>query len=234
LKNGLTLRHGLEAGGAPAMWERVIQDALPLLRELVPAGSRVLEVGYGDGLLTCYLCRELDWRMVGLDVDGKARLVAEGHAKRFGLDDRVEFRCCDHEEIFRHRGRYKAIFIKTVLLYSPGLPEYGRWLDWLLSKLRPGGILVNFETGRANGLTQLYRRLRRRDYTDLCMYTSQVEAIYDSRFEIIQRRYYGGWSQFLAPLPALQVIFSKLEDLAWWPRGADNSFIVSIIARRTD
>jgi hypothetical protein len=99
--------------------------------------------------------------------------------------------------------------------------------------LKPGGAFVNFKSGRANALTQWYRRLRRRSYTDLCLYTGQVEALYDARFEIIERRYYGGWSQFLAPLPALHVIASRLEETLR-SRHADNSFIVSIIARRPE
>ena len=77
----------------------------------------------------------------------------------------------------------------------------------------------------------MYRRLRRREYTDLCLYTSQVEALYEARFEILERRYYGGLSQFLAPMPALYFMASRLEE-ALRSRQADNSFIISVIARR--
>lgn len=56
------LRAGLVAGGAPVMWERAILELLPGIRRHVPAGSRVLEVGYGDGLLSCWLAREMGWR----------------------------------------------------------------------------------------------------------------------------------------------------------------------------
>lgn len=231
LRDRLALRPGLETGGAPVMWERALRQAGPTMAELVPPESRVLEVGYGDGLLTCYLSQELGWRLVGLEVDNKAQQVAEQHARQYGLTERLEFRCGEPEELFQHRGQYDAVFIKTVLYLSETLEEYGLWLDWILSVLRPGGIFINFATGRANGLTQFYRRLRRRSYTDLCLYTSQVEALYDARFEIIERRYYGGWSQFLAPVPALYFIASRLEETLR-PRQADNSFIISIIARR--
>jgi cyclopropane fatty-acyl-phospholipid synthase-like methyltransferase len=200
------------------------------MREIVPAGSRVLEVGYGDGLLTCYLCQEMDWRIVGLEVNRKAQGMAEQHARQYGLSDRLELLCCDPEEIYQHHGQYDAVFIKTVLYLSRNLEEYGRWLNWILSVLRPEGVLINFETGRANALTQFYRRLRRRSYTDLCLYTSQVEALYDARFEIIDRRYYGGFSQFLAPIPSLYFITSRIEE-SLRSRHADNSFIVSVIAR---
>lgn len=227
----LALRPGLEAGGAPVMWERAVREALPKIRKLLPPGSRVLEIGYGDGLLTCYLCRELGWRVVGLEAEREAQSLAEHHAKHYGLADRVEFRSCAPEETRQQAGQYDAVFIKTVLYNSPDLEEYGRWLDWILSVLRPGGIFINFATGRANALTQCYRRLCRRSYTDLCLYTSQVEALYDARFEILERHYYGGLSQFLAPIPALYFIAARIEETLR-PRHADNSFIVSIIARR--
>jgi predicted O-methyltransferase YrrM len=213
------------------MWERAVRGALPTMRKLVPAASRVLEVGYGDGLLACYLCRELNWRVVGVDVDPKAQQLAAQHARQHELSDQIEFRCSPPEETLRHDGQYDAVFIKTVLYNSQNLEEYGRWLDWILSVLKPGGILINLETGRANALTQCYRRLRRRSYKDLCLYTRQVESLYEARFEMIDRHYYGGWSQFLAPVPALYHIASRLEETLQ-PRHADNCFIVSIIARR--
>lgn len=215
------------------MWQRVMREALPTMRELLPPGSRVLEVGYGDGLLTCYLCQELGWRLVGWEIDRQAQQLAEQHARQYGLSHRLEFLCGEPEEILRHRGEYDGVFIKTVLYNSPNLEEYARWLDWILSVLKPGGVLVNFKSGRANALTQWYRRLRRRSYTDLCLYTGAIEALYDARFEIIDRRYYGGWSQFLAPVPALYSMAWRLEE-AWRPRNADNSFIVAIIARRPE
>lgn len=214
------------------MWEQAVQNALSTFKELVPAGSRVLEVGYGDGLLTCYLCQELGWRVEGMEVNPEAQRLAQRHAKQFNLIGNLEFRCCEPEEILKHHGQYDAVFIKTVLYLSKTLEEYGNWLDWVYSVLRPGGIVINFETGRANALTQFYRRLRRRSYADLCLYTGEVEELYRSRFEIIERRYYAGLSQFLAPLPSLYYLAARIEE-ALAPRHADNSFIASIIARRS-
>ncbi len=227
----LTLQSGLKAGGAPVMWERALREAWPAMRELAPPASRVLEVGYGDGLLTCFLCRELGWRVVGLEVNPEAQRLAQEQARRFGLSDGLEFRCLEPQEVFRQQGRYDAVFIKTVLYLAQTLEEYGRRLDWIASILRPGGVLINFETGRANSLTQFYRILRRRSYAHLCLYTSRVEALYNSRFEIIERRYHGGLSQFAAPLPSIYHLAARLEE-AMSPRRADNCFLVSIIARR--
>lgn len=49
------LKDSLEAGGAPVMWERVVVDSLPEIRRYTPEGSHLLELGYGNGLLSCYL-----------------------------------------------------------------------------------------------------------------------------------------------------------------------------------
>ncbi len=139
MRNTPELSAGLTAGGAPVTWEQVVRDVLPTMRELLPPRSRVLEVGYGDGLLTCYLCRELGWRVVGLEVDPGAQQVAEEHARQYGLSRCLDFRCGEPEEVLQHRGHYDAVFITTVLYLSETLEEYGRWLNWILSVLRPGG-----------------------------------------------------------------------------------------------
>ncbi|MGV8058424.1 MAG: methyltransferase domain-containing protein [Smithellaceae bacterium] len=231
LKDQVTLQAGLKAGGAPLMWKRVMGDVLPMIKELVPAESRVLEVGYGDGLLTCYLCQDLGWYIMGLDVSMGAYDKAMLNARRYGLSGNIEFRCCNPDETKKHCGQYDAVFIKTVLYSSPNLDDYASWLDWVISVLKPGGVLINFETGRANALMQSYRKIRGRSYTDLCLYTRKVETLYDSRFEIINRYYYGGMSQFLAPSRPLYFIASRIEETLR-SRHADNSFIVTIIARK--
>jgi protein-L-isoaspartate O-methyltransferase len=230
LSDNLALWTGLEAGGAPLMWERVVQDIIPTMKSLMPPGSRVFEIGYGDGLLTCYLSRELGWHVVGLEVDRKAQQTAERHAREYGLRDRLDFRCGDPGDSYHQHGKFDAVFSKTVLYHAATPEEYGHWLDRIIPVLRPGGVFVNFETGRGNPLTQFYRRLRRRSYADLCLYNSSIEALYEARFEIIDRRYYGGWSQFLAPIPWLYLVAYRVEGTLRH-RHADNCFIASIIAR---
>lgn len=129
-----------------------------------------------------------------LDCSESAYQSALGHTEQFGLSEKINFILCEPHVTRQHKGEYDAVFVKTVLYNSQDIDEYARWLDWILSVLKPGGFLVNFETGRANRGVQFYRRIRRRGYKDLSLYTSKEEALYDERFEIIDRRYYGGWS----------------------------------------
>jgi ubiquinone/menaquinone biosynthesis C-methylase UbiE len=214
------------------MWDRVVLDALPYIKQYTRVGSHVLEVGYGDGLLSIWLCRELDLKITGLDISRDYQIAAKSHSKEFGVDDRVQFECCLPEETCEHRGQYDAVFIKTVLYSSNTLEEYGQWLDWILSVLKPGGVLINFESGRANSMVQLYRRFRRRSYTDLCLYTSEVEALYNSRFNVLYRKYYGGWSQFFAPIRTLYRWAYCMEE-AIRARNSDNCFVLAFIGKET-
>lgn len=227
------LLRALEKGGAPTMWERAVLDMLSEIRRSVPPDSKVIEVGYGDGLLTCYFCSELGWEVTGFDILTTTRDIAQGNACRLGLENKAVFNCCTPEKTWQQTGEYDAVFIKTVLYNAPSFHEYGKWLDWVLSVLRPGGVLVNFETGRANRLVQAYRRMRGREYTDFLLYTGEVEQLYDERFVILERRYYGGWSQFLAPLAPFYRVAYRTEE-TFRKRDADNCFIVGMIARKPE
>ena len=114
LKSTVNLREGLVAGGAPRMWERAVRESLPAIRAAVPTGSRVLEVGYGDGLLSCFMAAELGWQVTGLDVRPEAGEAARAAARTCGLEERLDFRVVRPEETRQHAGRYRAVFVKTV------------------------------------------------------------------------------------------------------------------------
>lgn len=225
------LEQGFAAGGAPTMWKRAFCEMLPGIRGAIPPGSNVLEVGYGDGVLSCFLAKELKWKVTGLDISKELQLKASSYALATGVTDRVDFQYCPPEKTREHSGQYDAVFIKTVLYGSKDQEEYCAWLDWILSVLKPSGVFANFETGRANNLTQIYRRLRKRPYTDLSLYTRRIEELYDSRFEILERRYYGGVSQFFSPSGSLYGVASKVEEFIR-PGNADNCFIVGMLARK--
>jgi len=50
------------------------------------------------------------WQIVGLDIDTKAQAAAIENASKYGLDGRVEFRCCVPDETRDHKGQYDAVF----------------------------------------------------------------------------------------------------------------------------
>lgn len=227
-----SLAAGVARGGAPRFWSRVVGDSLDAIRDAVPSGSRVLEVGYGDGELSCWMVRQFGWQLTGLEVSTANQEMAERAAAGYELTDRVSFQYCRPEDTRRHLGQYDAVFIKTVLYSSRTLAEYAEWLDWIVSVLKPNGVLVNYETGLAHPIAQRYRHWRRREYADARLYTAAEEALYDARFTMLHRRYYGGLSQFLAPLPVVYPIAAACESTLS-ARTADNCFAVAIVARRS-
>lgn len=218
------------AGGAPRMWARAVRESLPVVRSAVAPGSRVLEVGYGDGLLSCFLALEMGWQITGLDIRPSAYESARAAARMFGLDGQLDFQLVESEQTRQHKGCYQAVFAKTVFYSSRSVEEYRQWLDWIVSVLEPGGILVNYETGRANALMQAYRKILHREYTNQCLYTAEIERLYDERFVPVFRRYYGGFSQFVALLPGVYQAAAALEELLA-RRTADNCFIVTMVAK---
>lgn len=233
VQNKLLLLEGLQAGGAVVMWEQILLDALSEMKRLVPEGSNVFEVGYGDGLLSCFLVKELGWNIVGIEISSEAHKKAMQNAFYFNLQDKIKFLFCKPDETHKHQGQYDAVFVKTVLYYSKDLQEYSKWLDWINSVLKPKGILINFETGRGNWFVQLYRKLRGRQYANWCLYKKDIESLYDEKFDILYRRYYGGLSQFVAPIPFLYKILEKVESTVC-ARNANNCFAVAIIGRKRD
>lgn len=229
MSEGPSLREASRAGGAPRMWSRIIGDALNRAGRLLPPGSRVLEVGYGDGLLSCHLAADLGWSLVGLDCDPAAFAAARTHARNFGLDTAIDFRLVKPEETWSFKGQFDGVFIKTVLYNASSLEQYAQWLDWVASVLKPGGVFVNFENGKANRLTYWYRRLRRRYYADLCMYDGHIQALYSKKFPTAEFRHYGAFSQFFSGIAPLYYSMAWLEENLF-TRTPDNSYVTSVIA----
>ena len=213
------------------MWRRILEQTLSQAAWLLPPGSRVLEIGYGDGRITADLIRRLGWSLTGLDIDPEAWRKARAHLESEGLQ--ADLRLVAPDQTWRHQGRYDGVFIKTVLYNARTPDEYASWLDAILSMLAPGGVLVNFENGKANRLTQIYRRLAGRYYTDLCLFDGRIRRLYEERFHPLSFGYYGGLSQFLFPLPALYFPVAALEENLW-ERHADNAFIASVVGRKRE
>lgn len=228
----LSLESALAATGAIRMWRKILRSSLDSARSFLPPGSRLLEVGYGDGLLTCYLAREYGWSIVGLDCEPQAFEQAKANAARYGLNSHLDLRLIKPGDTWKFSGQYDAVFVKTVLYTATSLEQYGEWLDWVVSVLKFNGLLINYENGKTNRLTYWYRKLRGRAYADLCMFDKQIEELYRRRFKEISIQFYGALSQFVAPVPVLYETIALIEE-SLLERTADNSYVASILAHKT-
>ena len=191
----------------------------------------MIEVGYGFGGFSCRLAARYGWRMVGYEIRTDVQEQARRRAVECGVEHLVEFRVVKPDEMWKLGGEYDGVFIKQVLHCAASLGQRAEWLDWVLSVLRPGGTFLNFENGRCNAVTRLYRRLRKRWYRNSCLYCRAVEQLYRERFSDLRIAYGGGVSQFLTSVPILFYPFVFVEERIL-RRNADNSFCVSIVARK--
>jgi lipopolysaccharide/colanic/teichoic acid biosynthesis glycosyltransferase/ubiquinone/menaquinone biosynthesis C-methylase UbiE len=188
----------LPGGNALSLWRTALSGVLDVAGPMLPPGSHIIEIGYGSGRLACSLARHLGWRIAGFDISAGAGESARLNAERFGVSDLVEFHVQDPFVRPPDIGRYDGAFIKTVLYNARDSSEYAYWLDWIADSLKPGGIFVILESGRAGALMRLYRWFRKRGYRNAMLYSSSAEVLYGKRFEFLYSAYYGGWSQLVS------------------------------------
>lgn len=90
----------------------------------------VLVVGCGIGLTPCYLAKNYDCQVVGVDLSAKMVEWSRKRAERKRLTDRVELRVADAQELPFDTGRFDAVLIESVNAFVPDKPrafsEYAR------------------------------------------------------------------------------------------------------------
>lgn len=217
--------------GAKAIWTPLVDRILHRASRHLSSGSRVLEIGYGNGLLSSYMAQTYNWSITGYEVSSKLCEQAKESAKRLPPENRPDFRVCDRTETRKLCGSYDALVIKTVIYASSSVKEYGQWLDWSKSVLKPGGIFINFESGLGTRSVRLYRKLRKREYVSSCMYNSAVERLYRQKFDNVQIEYHGGEFWFAGSSKRLYSIASRL-DRKLFRLNADSCFVASIFCSR--
>ena len=77
---------------APTPWA-VARQMLDLAA--VQPADLLYDLGSGDGRIPIMAAQEFGCRAVGIELDEKLRLHAEGKAREYGLAERVAFRCED-------------------------------------------------------------------------------------------------------------------------------------------
>jgi SAM-dependent methyltransferase len=98
----------------------------------------VLDVGCGVGATTCYLAKEYGCRVVGVDL--RERMIARSNerARKEGVEDRVEFRVADAQDLPFDDAHFDAVIAESVATFIEDKPrvvgEYAR-------VARPGGCV---------------------------------------------------------------------------------------------
>jgi caffeoyl-CoA O-methyltransferase len=105
------------------------------------AARRVVEIGTLGGYSGIWLARGLPagGRLITLEKEPRHAAVAREHFARAGLAGQVELRLGDALELLpalAREGPFDFCFIDADKL------DYGPYLDWALSNVRPGGIIA--------------------------------------------------------------------------------------------
>ncbi len=83
----------------------------------------VLDVGCGVGVTPCYLAKRHGCRVVGVDIRGRMIDRSIERAKREGVEDRVEFRVADAQDLPFEDDLFHAVICESVLAMVPDKPK---------------------------------------------------------------------------------------------------------------
>jgi len=107
----------------------------------VGTGKRILDIGSGKGVTTCYLAENYGCEVVGVDASERMVEYARELARRKDLADRVEFRVADAHNLPFKDESFDIVIAEctTVLL------DKERAFREFLRVLKPGGCLGDLE-----------------------------------------------------------------------------------------
>lgn len=92
--------------------------------------SYVLDVGCGVGQTSCFLAKRVGCRVVGVDIRPKMVQRARERAQREKLEDRVELRVADAQDLPFESGLFDAVITESVTVFPPdkqkAVNEYAR------------------------------------------------------------------------------------------------------------
>jgi ubiquinone/menaquinone biosynthesis C-methylase UbiE len=125
---------------------RLVEDPHARLAPYVRAGMFVLEPGPGMGFFTLELARLVGpgGRVVAVDLQEKMLAELRRRARRAGLADRVETRCCTQDDlgIGDLAGRFDLVVLFHML---HEVSDKDRFLQAIYAALKPGGGVLIVE-----------------------------------------------------------------------------------------
>lgn len=116
---------------------RKATDRLVQLCAITPR-SKVLEIGCGVGITSCYLAKKVGCSVTSIDLNGPMVTWARQRAEREGLADRIAFRVADAQDLPFSDGSFDAVISESVTAF---VPDKARAVSECRRVLRPGGSL---------------------------------------------------------------------------------------------
>lgn len=213
-------------------WVPAVSSALDRAAAMLHSDAKVLEIGYNNGMMSCYMAARYGWNIVGYDIAESSRIKAEEIARHYGLQERTDFRVCSPDETLSIQGDYNAVFLKSVMYHISDKGVYRNWLDWLHSVVKDSGVVIAVENGRGGVIDKVYRKtIKRSRWADFLLFDGWAEQEFRQRFGHVDIRYFGRFSQFFASLPRVCGLIRTFEN-RFCPPSADHCFVASLVARK--
>ena len=109
----------------------------------VGPGTSVLDVGSGTGGPAIFFARELGCDVLGVDVSAVGHERAEAQAKEAGLEDRVQFRLGDIQDIDLPVQSFDVVITYDTWCH---IPQRASLIKRCAALLKPGGRMAIFDT----------------------------------------------------------------------------------------
>lgn len=214
------------------IWAPAVSSALDRASNLLPENSRILEVGYNTGMLSCYMAARYGWNIVGYDIYDSSKKKADETARKYNVQKKTDFRLCSAEETLHIQGEYDAVFLKSVLYHISDNEVYKRWLAWIYSIVRDGGMVIVVENGKGGILDRIYRtRLKKSRWASFKLFDNWTEQEFRQTFRCVDIKYFGRFSQFFTPFPRACNLVRALEN-SLFPPSVEHCFVASIVAQK--
>ena len=104
----------------------------------IDEGKYVLDVGCGVGVTPCYLAKKYGCRVVGVDISGRMVERSDERAKREGVEDRVEFRVADVQDLPFEDDLFDAVIGESVIAFPA---DKQRAVNECVRVTKPGGYV---------------------------------------------------------------------------------------------
>ena len=106
-------------------------------------GKYILDVGCGIGKTACRLAKQLDCRLVGVDISPRMVEWSKERARKEGVEDRAEFRTADAQDLPFEDNTFDAVFNESILSF---IPDRQKALIEYIRVTKPGGYVGLNET----------------------------------------------------------------------------------------
>ena len=104
----------------------------------IGANTTVLEVGCGAGATACYLAKRVGCRVVGVDLREGMVALAKDRARREGVEDRVEFRVADAQDLPFDDDLFDVVLSESVATFIEDKPTV---VSEYVRVTQPGGYV---------------------------------------------------------------------------------------------